>query len=82
MKNRAQDQNSMSISKLKDLRETYSSTTALSEWCIDGVIYRYKTGEDIIKTRAGVTDGWEMWSLPKPNKLEAKKKILEIMEMF
>ncbi len=82
MKNRAHNQRTIEITKRKDLRETYSSTAALSEWCIDDVIYRYKTGEDIIKTRASVSDGWEMWSLPKPNKLEAKKKILEIMGMF
>jgi hypothetical protein len=82
MKNRANNLNSIEIDKLKDLHETYASKAALSEWCIDDVIYRYKSGADIIKTRAGVNDGWEMWSLPKPNKLEAKKKILEIMKLF
>jgi hypothetical protein len=82
MKNRANNLNSIEIDKLKDLHETYSSTAALSEWCIDDVIYRYATGQDIIKTRASVSDGWEMWSLPKANKLEAKKKILEIMKLF
>jgi hypothetical protein len=82
MKNRANNLKSIEIDKLKDLHETYASTSALSEWCIDDVIYRYKSGADIIKTRASVSDGWEMWSLPKANKIEAKKKILEIMEMF
>lgn len=71
-------QRALDIHKVSDLVAEKKGDTFF--WYIDDEEFKYRSGDDYLRSRASVISGWETWGLKGKTKTAANRKVFELVK--